>query len=470
MNPAALAVIPIAAEAVEAVGGAVGAATRAAGAAAGNTVKGPGIAGGAISAWKRGGRAAGRRFGMNAATRGRFQGIKESIYDHAWAVNAADEMLDRMLSRIDSKFGVFVHTINVTVQGGPQASLRRVWYLCLAAAFGRLRNRVQGVQAANIDATWDITGKACSVTLGYQNSGAIGGVLAGAGVKTTYSPLGPFQRGPDQITVGGSWPSFLTAFNIQSVSENVSTLNVVGGVLLPVTGAPLAVLGQLGNYIAGNGGASVTNIGGSAAVVPRPLYPPVFEIEGTQVPDQLIKFLQSYGPGPKGNLFVELPKGTGNGTTEFLPWARVLPLGRTVSGPYGSFKNGFTQLPTLPDDGRVITTGQKTDPRVQNPRPPVDGKTRGSLVSLVAQFLGNPGILPKSPPTGYVPLSAPGVYIYDPGQGLEDESVSNNKFTAAAITSDLDLPQVVPQPPTPADNGFGPDGYLLQQVVPNVRQ
>jgi hypothetical protein len=62
--------------------------------------------------------------------------------------------------------------------GGPNADLRRVWYLCVAAAFGRYRNRVGATGAVEyqIECAWDVTGKSTMVTLGYTLSGISGNV------------------------------------------------------------------------------------------------------------------------------------------------------------------------------------------------------------------------------------------------------------------------------------------------------
>lgn len=385
---------------------------------------------------------------------------------HAWGLNAALDMATRLSAKADELTPSFVHTVSVTAQGGPTTDMRRLWYLVLAAAFGRLRNRVRGIQQTDMDATWDITGKACSVTVGYYNTGLIGAATRTASKDGGLSsPLALIHRGPDQVTVGGSWPSWLQATTTQS-NGATAAFGLIGGVISDLR----QKLGVAGPGIRQLIGVTSTNNPDAPGLILPPQWTPVFEIEGPGPPDILIKFVQNFNSNR--GVFVETPVGLST-DSQFLPWSRMVPIGGSAVGRFGSRTNTATQLPTLPDDGRVITTGQKLDPRVQNARPPLDGKSRASLVQLVAAALGNPGLLPSSPPGGFVPLGSPGLYVYTPGQGLENDRSNFGRFTQAV--NDVDVDSGVDVNPGPAvapitPDGFTIDGYKITVSVPNVRQ
>lgn len=126
----------------------------------------------------------------------------------------------RLAQQIDSNLPYFTHTISVSVVGGPKADMQRIWALCLSTAFGRYRQAgLQGFQAADLDAVWDVTGKACQVQMQYVNSGFIGVALnlAAKGASAVAPSLANNDianfiiTGPTQETVGGKTASWLNA-------------------------------------------------------------------------------------------------------------------------------------------------------------------------------------------------------------------------------------------------------------------
>lgn len=400
-------------------------------------------------------------------------GRSTPLLDKMWIAQAGMDIADKIHDKLDGNLPSFTHTISVAVRGGPEADLRRVWYLCCAAAFGRYRNRVLGLQQVHLDATWDITGKACSITIGYTNSG----MLAVAekefsklfSVPTFDNPLAFIQRGPDQVTVGGNWPSFVATFAQMGSGILPSWINTVGqfigGQLVygPVLGPAIAIQ-RLYNLL--NLQANIDSI--STVRIPNEQWT-VEARCGSRTP----MALQLFGGTGRG-LFRELPRI--NGTTTYLPWRRVLPDGQNSVISYGSTQTRSGAIPVLPDDGRLITTGEKLDPNVQHPRPQVDGIGRSSTLSLVAQALQTPCFLVASPPCPVAPLGSSGVEVYRPGEGTNLLGLNDSKIAR------------VFQPSTDAStsSGFwgnllgtissalgftnrGRDGYLPPTSVPNLR-
>jgi hypothetical protein len=135
-----------------------------------------------------------------------------------------------------------------------------------------------------------------------------------------------------------------------------------------------------------------------------------------------------------------------------------------------SFNN---TVPVLPDDGRVITTGEKNDPRVQPPKPPYDGVSRGGALSLIAQHLQNPCECVDAPHcvgNNQEALSK-GFYIYPPGANLSLEALQN------AITKSMSKPLIYTEQ-LYGNGGFfgnvfatyiGPDGQLLPSLYQQAR-
>lgn len=286
------------------------------------------------------------------------------LLDHAWNLQALQDMAGRLYEKGSLLWPAFSHTISVSVQGGPEADLRRVWYLCLAAAFGRYRNRALGWWGATeLDAVWDITGKAATVTIGYQNSGwsdastriqAAKGAAAGA----FNSGLSLIQRGPDQVTVGGSWPQF-TYMAGQNVG-NAGFLGILqGGRAGAIGGGQLLGAISAGSY---------------------PMYNRLLKEEVSVIgKGTLIQFVGAGGrtewfyrqpcdrgtnfnlvpiggwQGRSANVLGEMPRIAGNIVQ--LPWRRVAITG-TAQRATSTLDAAF-EIPILPDDGRVITTGER---------------------------------------------------------------------------------------------------------------
>jgi hypothetical protein len=178
------------------------------------------------------------------------------------------------------------------------------------------------------------------------------------------------------------------------------------------------------------------------------------------------------------NALAELPIDQGFGE-QLLPYKSHAPFPLTG---YKFVRRGgaLGYIPVLPDEQRVITTGEKLDPRVQPPKPPVDGVSRGHLLTMVAASLASPGVLVEAPPNllnNTQRLASQGLFVRDPGtvfatpddvyrfQSPSVTGLVKNVFQAALaiIPRGLYAPTVVdnlkpPVAPNPADIDQGTGG------------
>ena len=105
------------------------------------------------------------------------------------------DLFDRAMSKVNANAPTFTHSITVSCQGGPLADLRRVYYLALAAAFGRWSNGVAGElkgSTTSMVAHIDVTGKAVAVNISYTTLAADMALAAGKRAnfwRITFSPL-----------------------------------------------------------------------------------------------------------------------------------------------------------------------------------------------------------------------------------------------------------------------------------------
>jgi len=378
----------------------------------------------------------------------------QSALTKGWAANAALDLYDRLLGKFSSNLPQFAHAIVVTVQAGPHGDLRRAYYLALAAAFGRYRNGVRySIGSSSLSATWDITGKAVSVEIGYTANAVWEGTRALGRVVSIQSDsaLRVITDGPSQVTIGGDWPSFLTASPKLGVAP--TDQNSVFGGLPRIIQEASQTIGQLMTRYAEQGKV-ITAALPHNYVLPAPCssatdYPVVTASGDTRI-----------------DVFKELIDGAG--TNKLIPWAAVRPVD-AASFRHGSTVDRELGLPLLPDTNRVITTGEKNDPRVQNPRPVLDGSTRSSLVALVAAELANPCLLVAPPPCTRVPVLSDGVRIV-PVFG--EEYLNKGKIVIQGSR-----PTDVTATPGVGFLGlllaslFGPDGYVKSfGRVANVRK
>lgn len=281
-----------------------------------------------------------------------------SSLEKLWTLESAM----RAVGTVDSQFPTFSHSISVAVAGGPKSDMRRIWQLCLATAFGRYRQAgMFGIQQGSLQATWDITGKACKVTISYVNSGVIGLALSvfnqsaaaagslgalGTGVFTAAKGLGLTSAnptvgdfllaGPTQETVGGDMLSWLTADTILAAT---------------VAGAA--------------GGGTWAYLGGRYVL---------------QLSDRTSRNAAVLGAITAGKTAYLMAKAA----------------------------SYIKQRPPLPDTNRVITTAYKLNPNIQPPPPSGDGLSRTfPHVALVANALTSPCYLPEAPPQAIVRRKQP---------------------------------------------------------------
>lgn len=400
-------------------------------------------------------------------------GGSPSTLEKRWAHQTALDLFGRYSGMASDWLNSQTHVISVAVRGGPEADLRRTWYLCLAILFGRYRNSaLRSIQGGVFEAEWDITGKAVSASLAYSTSG-IGGLIAG-------SMRALVQRGPDQVTVGGSWPAlfYTTAQALPTVGSALSTLGSWG-----VMGLSGMIVSGLGSAFSPPSAATetvVTPTTGTLHASPWVLAPGEVGCNPSATPSVKIVRFGGFN-GRVASVYREIPRSGDGGNTIRLPWRRIVP-DAMKDASYSLQGTGIlspsVQLPALPDDGRLITTGEKYDPRVQNPRPPIDGVSRGSLVALVAQALNQPCYLTAAPPCGLVPLGtnaeSPGLRVYPAGQGGKVR-VENGVFQSVEQAQIDALPGVLlgeDGPPQFEPATRGPDGYIIPReinYIPNVR-
>lgn len=325
------------------------------------------------------------------------------------------------------KFG---HSITVNVRGGPRADLRRCWYLAVAACFGRYMRGLSGVWGRSINAQWNVTGKEVSITLAYTFSGIVENTY---GSIMDESGLSILQRGPDQVTVGAGWPKWM-----------LTTRQLLGSGLngwQPFVGGPATAIlsgGGLRNVAPGAGvsldsnqtgqGQNLSRAGGGMLVTTRVDSVDARQlIEGWRLGNEKnaqplpARVFQPYRFKPVPNIFRELPirppGGSVRPSPEALPFRRIRP-GFTETTFYVLRGGQYGTVPVLPDDGRVITTGEKGDPRVQPPKPPVDGVSRAHPLAMITAILGNPGVLVDAPINAGNTLGSEGVYAYTPGSAV----------------------------------------------------
>lgn len=364
---------------------------------------------------------------------------------NAWNAQASLDLFTGMVTAAWAHAPQFAHAINVTVSGGPNADLRRCWYLACAVAFGRMKRSpaVRG-GSASMEGIWNVSDKSVQIQLVYVAAkmqysedaerpsatvrrlatwlektipavvNPVPVIVAGAFVRATKpapgalspkdSPLSLIQMGPDQISVGGAWPEFLLRHD-----QRDRTRHLVGG-----------------------------RPPGSVLYDPRPVtnpyvITPLFRVNRTGV-----NF---------GNLFREWPRGAG-GQPNFAPYQLVQVAGRETPNFAGSpIARGSP--PALPDSGRLVTTGEKRHVLVQSPRPCIDGATRSSMLSLIAAELESPCFLPPLAPEGFVPLHNTGYQLYPAGADPTYAQISDaaNAAPIAVGANDVD-PDGLHMPPT----------------------
>lgn len=308
--------------------------------------------------------------------------------------------LDRMIGQLVSWANGFTHSISVAVTGGPGADLRRCYYLACAAAFGRFRNGVTTVLYHEFSSHWDVTSKTVVVTVAYA-TGATTAFINAIGQAKGTTPIDVIQRGPDQLTLGSSWPRFLKSLTGLVEQTPVSNVVMRGGmpVTLPeetvqVLGAAIQTLPAANNLEQWRLDQRVLRI--------KPLVP--------------ITTLQPWVVIGGADVLRELGRPAGFGILRY-KMRVIAPVGKSGQQEFVfGFRNGTV---ALPDAGRVITTGEVRSPLVQPPRPPVDGISRGDIISVTIAALGSPGVLAELPDIDVngVPVASTGYYP----QGAESD-------------------------------------------------
>lgn len=356
------------------------------------------------------------------------------------------QLFEQLLSTVKTFLPSFTHSIEVAVVGGPSADIRRIWYLCVSAAMGRFRNKVRTIGAPiSMAALWDITGKTVSFEIAYQLnslSNLTGDYIADPGS----SPYARMLRGPEQLTVGADWGSAFAPLTLRvgfggrpfvnSQSPPNWVANLSGFAQTPLVGLRSVVLYPLN---------ASPQAAPSGAFISQPAVDPMREIPRA---DRVTADLLLASAYPYSRHLSIWPGGR-PGPARFQV-RTVVPTGTTIGGstPLQNSRD------PLPDSGRIITTVEKRDPRIQPPKPPVDGHTRCSVVALVAQSLLAPCFLPETPPPTANPAGSSGRFALPLGAASGTEPADLYALWSAA-------PNVITKYPLP--DGIGPDGYPVFQ-------
>lgn len=331
----------------------------------------------------------------------------------------------------DATVAKFEHAISVAVKGGPEADIKRAWFLALSIAFGRYANKPTGaLNRCSFQGTWDVSGKVASVEIAYTLNdymslirsvkdgaadlgewagGTIGdkvaglvdarvaakrGVPGGVGAAPTANPYAFFYRGPEQLTVGGPWPDELIQVNngIDATGEDVEW------------------------------------VGTPQCITSAPRFDTV----------SWVRFrYRRFGP----DVFREAPvlsgRVTGDGAlmANAYPYSAAIPFDQADGAVPKGRTAAFVAIDTrgrfvLPDTGRVILTAEKNDPRVQPPAPPLDGHTRSDYLALVASALTDPCFLPTTPPCNTARTGTGGYSVLTPFLGTRNSTAAFNAIYA----------------------------------------
>lgn len=353
------------------------------------------------------------------------------MLNSVWAVDSTWNLMERVAA--DFLPG-FIHGCNVMVQGGPNADLRRIWFLTCAIGFGKMLRSPGHLGERNLNATWDISGKSCKLELVYRIN-----TLATASMDGTFPNIGErlsdffnrtrdraraffgfgmgggfrparvvpiantknsgpilIQQGPDQLTIGSGWPSFLRLATQDDTPIPGSGNDPIPGVSLRDQIEKVA---------------------------------PFIRVIETRESDQYPRNIIREFPNQQVVAGVLSPISVPH---RFI----ILRSGNRTPNPNAVSPISAIASPTLPDDGRIITTGEKTHPGVQPVRPLLDGATRTSLVALFAQALQQPCYLPEAFPITNDPLFSRGLFLHDSGGGLDYNTVSQ---TATSTRADFNV-------------------------------
>lgn len=349
-----------------------------------------------------------------------------------WQTLGRFQLIGQAYDLIRAALPAFDHSIQVSVTGGPDADIRRIWYLCVSAVYGRFRNRVRTAAVPiSMDVTWDISGKAVMMELAYHANALTNGFSVDNPSSWADDPgscgAAFLARGPEQLTVGGEWNTLFNPLNAR-----IARVRPPGRGERPLWVAKITHTGCIGT-------------GGDDGVVAK------YAVATRDSDNRKIRVLSEL---PIGGLAKIPGMGRVINVLEAKEYAYKIHFPTVSGGLIGptSAVTGGESLPRLPDHGRVITTNESRDPRVQPPKPPTDGSTRCSLLALVAAELQTPCFLPQAPPCTKNPAGGSGLFVQRPDDPTSAEPVDMADLWSQRTRFDGTWPLAVEQ---------GPDGYPL---------
>lgn len=142
------------------------------------------------------------------------------VNNFGWAVGNAKSLANEIFN-----FPSMVQTVDVSVQGGPTGDMKRLHWLALSVAFGRLDLSNAGNLPFTIAAQWSITDKHVVIHLEYslsmiamaaafsgnpQSTGVLGQVI-GTFSTDLASGLAKLVGGPSNDAIGGRLPVWFTS-------------------------------------------------------------------------------------------------------------------------------------------------------------------------------------------------------------------------------------------------------------------
>lgn len=411
----------------------------------------PAKAGGAKGAPRSPVARGGHRYAWNAPKTARGGGVEKDTHGDADArsVNRLWKMQGYagVATGIAGKFlPGFDGAITVGVAGGPEADMRRIWYLACAAVFGRYRNvPVTQFQQVEFASSWDLSMKTVTVTLSYK-SNPMASLIAEVAVPTLIATVAGGGLGSKLMAVAGA------AISVELVAKYLAPGSAADGSPAKDAWAYLhrgpeqLTIGDTWPIWASRGGSPNNAAATGVANWTMNSVPPQTVQKFAVLPVQWRN---------TANVVREFPYMTGDIATGY-PYGFCAPAatkpGFSSDGSSGragvaDMTNGA--VPALPDAGRIIMSVDKRDIRVQPPQPPLDGSTRGSIVELVVQALHAPCYLPKAPANQGAVTAGAGLYAYS---GFGGATLG----TLAAHMASLGGTKTIHVGPPTGPNGTGP--------------
>jgi hypothetical protein len=264
------------------------------------------------------------------------------------------------------------HQVTCTVQGGPSGDMRRLWLLALSAVAGRIARsgrstgKFRDVNGNAYTANFDVAHRTVTFTYAYSVSGMLAHALT-AQNGTTSTVVGRASQQPGVSVVGATYRTPHPVVHLARGADALTIGGSPGDIGIPASDAFDTTSGQVGEKKMYNAAGSYSvSLGALESRVPGAVS---LTLDGPASPDASRELARTGGSTSFGQYYYFLRQHHGGG--------------------YYGLPATMMEMPgTLPDTGRIVTTGELYDYRVQPPKPDADGLSRENpLVSVVAPLL-----------------------------------------------------------------------------------